>query len=98
MRDGIPDKWNDGLVLADGGSAVKESACDARDTSSIPELGRPPGWGHSNPLQYSCLENSLNRGAWLSTVHGAAKSCATEHACMTPITQFCLLNPILFLL
>ena len=97
MRDGIPDKWNDGLVLPDAGSAVKESACNARHVGSIPELGQSPGWGYGNLPQYSCLENSFNWGALLSTVHGVAKSHVTEHACMTPITQFCLLNPILFL-
>ena len=40
------------------------NAGDARDVSSIPELGRSPGEGHGNPLQYSCLENSMDRGAW----------------------------------
>ena len=50
------------------------SAGDARDTGSIPGLGRTPGEGHSNPLQYSCLENPLEGGAWPATVHGVAKS------------------------
>ena len=52
----------------------KESACDAGDLSSIPGLGRSPGGGHDNPLQYSCLENPKDRGAWRATVHGVAKS------------------------
>ena len=47
-----------------GGSDGKESACNAGDLDSIPELGRSPGVGNSNPLQYSCLENSMNRKAW----------------------------------
>ena len=41
---------------------------------SVPILGRSPGGGHGNPLQYSCLENPMNRGAWLATVHGVAQS------------------------
>ena len=57
------------------GSNGKESACNAGDLGSIPGLGRSPGEGNSNPLQYSCLEkNSMNRGAWQAKVHGAAKS------------------------
>ena len=45
-----------------------------RDTGSIPGPGRSPGGGHSNPLQYSCLENPMDRGAWRPTVHGVAQS------------------------
>ena len=41
---------------------------------SVPILGRSPGGGHGNPLQYSCLENPMNRGAWLDTFHGVAQS------------------------
>ena len=47
-----------------GGSGSKESACSAGDLSSIPGLGRSPGGGHDNPLQYSFLENPVDRGAW----------------------------------
>ena len=47
---------------------------DVRDTSSIPGLGRPSEGGHGNPLQYSRLENPMDRGAWQATVHGVAKS------------------------
>ena len=47
-----------------GGSIGKESACNARDASLIPGLGRAPGEGNGNPLQYSRLENSMNRGVW----------------------------------
>ena len=50
------------------------STGDARDTGSIPGLGRSPGVGNGNPPQYSCLENSVDRGAWWATVHGVTKS------------------------
>ena len=46
---------------------------DARDTGSIPGSGRSPGGGHGSPLQYSCLENPMEGGAWRATVHGVAK-------------------------
>ena len=52
----------------------KESACTAGDTGSIPGLGRSAGEGNSYPLQYSCLENPMDRGAWWAIVHGVAKS------------------------
>ena len=51
-----------------GGSDGKESACNAGDLGSIPGLGRSPGEENGNPLQYSCLENSMDRGAWGATV------------------------------
>ena len=51
-----------------GGSVCKESACNAGDLGSIPELGRSPGEGNGNPLQYSCLENPMDRGTWQATV------------------------------
>ena len=47
---------------------------DARDMDSIPGSGRSPGGGNDNPLQYSCLENPMDRGPWQATVHGTAKS------------------------
>ena len=50
------------------------NARDLRDVGTIPELGRSPGEGHGNPLQYSCLENPMDRGVWWATVHGVAKS------------------------
>ena len=50
------------------------NAGDIRDGGSIPGLGRSPEVGNGNPLHYSCLENSMDRGAWQSSVHGAAKS------------------------
>ena len=55
------------------GSDGKESACNAGDLGSIPGSGRSPGEGNGCLLQYSCLENSMDRGAWRSTVHGVAK-------------------------
>ena len=51
---------------------------DVRDTGSIPGQGRSPGEGNGNTLQYSCLENSIDRGAWWATVHGAKESDTTE--------------------
>jgi len=52
----------------------KESACNMRDLGLISESGRSPGEENGNPLQYSCLENSMDRGAWRATVHRIAKS------------------------
>ena len=57
-----------------GGSEVKASACNVGDLGSIPGLGRFPGEGNGNTLQYSCLENLMDGGAWWVTVHGVAKS------------------------
>ena len=57
-----------------GGSDSKESVCNAGDLSSIPGLARSPAEGHSNLFQHSCLENSMDRGAWQSTFHGITKS------------------------
>ena len=50
------------------------NAGDTRDGSSVPGLGRSPGGRHGNPLQYSCLEHPMDRGAWWAIVHGVAKS------------------------
>ena len=52
----------------------EESACNAGDLGSIPESGRSPGEGNGNPLQYSCLENPMDRGAWKVIVYGVSKS------------------------
>ena len=57
-----------------GGSEDKTSACNAGDPGLIPGLGRSPGEGNDNPLQYSYLENPMDRGAWWATVHGVTKS------------------------
>ena len=61
-----------------GGSEVKASACNAGDLGSIPGLGRSPGEGNGNPLQYSCLENPMDGGAWWATVHGVSELDTTE--------------------
>ena len=57
-----------------GGSDSKVSVCNAGDLSSIPGLARSPGEGHNNLFQHSCLENSMDRGAWQATSHGVTKS------------------------
>ena len=64
-------------MRATSGSVVKNppaSVGDIRAAGSIPGSGRSPGGGHGNPLQYSCLENSMDRGAWWTTVHGFTMS------------------------
>ena len=60
-----------------GGASSKEPACqcrDIRDSGSVPGLGRSPEGGHGNPIQYSWLENPMDRGAWRAAVHGVAQS------------------------
>ena len=57
-----------------GGSDSKESAYNAGDLGSIPGSGRSPGEGNGYPLQYSCLENPMDRGAWWAIVHGVTES------------------------
>ena len=57
-----------------GGSVVKNLPASAGDAGSIPGLERTPGGGHGNPLQYSCLENLMDRGDWRTTGHGVTKS------------------------
>jgi len=60
-----------------GGSEVETLSAnpeDAGDAESIPESGRSPGGGNSNPLQYSCLKNIMDRGAWRATIHGITNS------------------------
>ena len=76
---GLEDAWRRDrlptpILGFPGGSDCKESACNAGDLGLIPGLGRSPGGGHGNPLQYSYLENPLNRRAWRATVHGVEKS------------------------
>ena len=56
-----------------GGSVVKNLPANAGDVGSIPGSGRSPGVGNRNPLQHSCLENSVDRGVWWATAHGVAK-------------------------
>ena len=57
---------------------VKKSSCNVEDLGTIPGLERSPGEGIDNPLQYSCLENSMDRGVWRATVHGVAESDISE--------------------
>ena len=73
------------------GSVGKESACNEGETGDsglIPESGRSPGGGNSNPLQYSCLENPLDRGAWQASAQRVAKSWTqlTEHTGLLSIS------------
>ena len=67
----------------------KESACNEGDLGSIPGSGRSPGEGNGNPLQYSCLENPMDREAWWATIHGVTKS-------RTRLSNFTLYTHILF--
>ena len=69
-----------------GGSDDKASAYNVGDLGLIPGLGRSPGEGYSTTLQYSCLENPMDGGAWLATVHGVAKS-------WTRLSDFTFLYP-----
>ena len=62
------------LVAFRGDSVGKESTCNSGDLGSIPGSGRSPGEGNDNPLQYSCLENSMDKGAWWAIAHGVTKS------------------------
>ena len=70
--------WINGNLMSTsgfpGGSEVKASARNAGDPGSIPGMGRSPGEGNGDPLQCSCLENPMDRGAWWATVHGVTKS------------------------
>ena len=68
FRSLFPSAW-DSLV-----AQMIQSACNAGDLSSIPGLGRSPGEGNRNPLQYSCLENSMDRGVWRGVVHRVTKN------------------------
>ena len=80
---------------------LSANAADIRDVGSIPGWGRSPGGGHSNPLQYSCLENAMDRGAWWVTVRGVAKGQThlsklphthiPRHDCITRLSSIVLL-------
>ena len=63
--------------MTPGGSLVKNLPADAGNVGLIPGSGRSPGEGNGNPLQYSCLGNPMDRGAWWATVHGVAESDVT---------------------
>ena len=67
-----------------GGSVVKNPPADARDLGSIPGSGRSPGGGHGNPLQCSCLENPMDRGAWRAAVYGVTKQ-TKPHPAASPV-------------
>ena len=69
--------------MHNGGSDGKETAYNARDLGWIPGSGRSPGEENDNPLQYSCLENSMDRGAWWAIVPGIVESDATEQLLYT---------------
>ena len=78
------------LLVFFGSSIGKESICRAGDLGSIPGSGRSSGEGHGNPVQYSCLENPKDRGAWGATDEGVAESDTTETALlrMNVVTWF----------
>ena len=69
-----------------GGSDGEESTSNAGDPALTPESGRSPGEGNGNPLQYSCLGNPMDRGAWRATVHGVTESDMTEQLSTHTIT------------
>ena len=71
---GFQDGGSDGKESACKKKKKKESACSTGDPDLIPESGRSPGEGNDKPLQYSCLENPMDRTAWWATVHGVTKS------------------------
>ena len=66
-----------------GGSDGREFTCSSGDSGSILGSGRSPGEGNGNPLQYSYLENSMDRGAWLATIHGVIELDMTERLTLT---------------
>ena len=82
------------IIIIIGASSVAQlvknpsaNARDTRDKGSIPGWGRSPGEGNGNSLQYSCLENSMDRGGWQATAHGVADSDVTERACVSTHTH-----------
>ena len=78
------------LITSEGfpsASADEESACSAGHMGSIPGSGRAPGGGNGNPLQYSCLGNPMDRGAWWATVHEGRKELDTAERLSTHITS-----------
>ena len=84
-----------------GGTQVaKNPPANAGGVGSIPGLGRSPGEGHSNPLQYSCPENTMDRGAWWATVHGVIKSLTrlSDDSHNRVSVSFCFLSHFYFFL
>ena len=86
-----PWLWYCIMLIFFGGSEVKVSAWNVGDLGSIPGLGRSPGEGNGNPLQYSCLENPMEGGAWWAIVHGVTKS-------WTPLSDFTFIFFLFFFL
>ena len=78
------------------GSAGKESACNAGDLGSIPGLGRSPEVGNDYPRQYSGLENSMDRGAWQATIHGAANSQPQLSDFQLAMKMVCVRHSVMF--
>ena len=70
--------------------AMQETSCNIGDPGSIPGSGKSPGEGKSNPLQYSCIGNSMDRGAWQATVHGVARVGNDLETKPQDIVQFCI--------
>ena len=79
-----------------GGSVGKESTCNTGDLGLIPGLGRSPGEGNGNPLQYSCLENPMDRGAWWATVHEVTR--VGHNLATKPPNSWCVFIPNFLLL
>ena len=76
----MPQWWPQAIIEFAGDSVVNSLPANAGDTGSIPGLRRTPGGGNGNPLQYSCLENSMDRAAWQATVHEVFKELdTTQH-------------------
>ena len=71
------------FICLSSGSDGKESPCNVRDLGSIPGLGRSPGGGHGNPLQYSYLDTSMDKGAWPAAIHGVTKVLGTTEQLKT---------------
>ena len=93
----VPLNSNEGFL---GGSVVKNPPANAGDAGSIPGSGRSPGEGNSNPVQYSCLENSTNIEAWQATVHGVTRvrhDLATKLAQKVLVMEAVLASPSEFL-
>ena len=89
LETGIINALN--IISYWGFSGGKKSIYNARELGSIPGLGRSPGEGNGNSLQYSCLENSMDRGDWWATVHGVTELDTTEQVtlCISGININC---------